>query len=191
MNTKNNKKYQETEKLICHTFIDLLGSYDFDDINVSVLCKNAGVTRATFYSHFGEINHFYDVVAENLLKELAIEDQEIFKNCKMHDDIYHDTMISFFKHILRYRAFYNVYVEKVHQLPFFTVYSAYTNKEGLQAYAKQNGINTKKKAIYLSAFHYTGLTAMIRVWLESDCEETPEELYDMLMLQFQAGANRF
>ncbi len=51
MNTKNNKKFQETEQLICNTFLELLNKKSFSEITITEICREAGITRATFYAH--------------------------------------------------------------------------------------------------------------------------------------------
>ena len=48
MNTKNNKKFQETDALMCDMFLKLLDEYAFEDISISLLCQKTGITRATF-----------------------------------------------------------------------------------------------------------------------------------------------
>ena len=51
MNTKNNKKFQETEQMICNTFLELLNKKSFNAAIDFEICREAGITRATFYAH--------------------------------------------------------------------------------------------------------------------------------------------
>ena len=79
MNTKNNKKFQETDALMCDMFLKLLDEYAFEDISISLLCQKTGITRATFYSHFGDMDHFFDAVAKRLFLALAEEDRTLIR----------------------------------------------------------------------------------------------------------------
>lgn len=118
MNTKNNRKFQETDAHICATFLDLLETHDFDNISISLLCQKAGITRATFYSHFGDMNHFFDAVAQRLFLELRDEDCANFRKMDSQGELHHASILSLFEHILKYRSFYQVYITQVHSYHF-------------------------------------------------------------------------
>ena len=92
MNTKNNRKFQETDAHICATFLDLLETHDFDNISISLLCQKAGITRATFYSHFGDMNHFFDAVAQRLFLELRDEDCANFRKMDSQGELHHRSL---------------------------------------------------------------------------------------------------
>ena len=72
MNTKNNKKFQETDALMCDMFLKLLDEYAFEDISISLLCQKTGITRATFYSHFGDMEHFFDAMYASFLTDISL-----------------------------------------------------------------------------------------------------------------------
>lgn len=183
MNTKNNKKFQETDALMCDMFLKLLDEYAFEDISISLLCQKTGITRATFYSHFGDMNHFFDAVAKRLFLALAEEDRTLIRNMDLTDELYRATFLALFEHILSYRSFYQVYVTKVAQLPFLSAVSAFGHSDGMKRYAAIQGITSKRQAEYCAAFYYTGLTAMIRMWLDGGCQESPDEMYELMSIQ--------
>ena len=131
MNTKNNRKFQETDAHICATFLDLLETHDFDNISISLLCQKAGITRATFYSHFGDMNHFFDAVAQRLFLELRDEDCANFRKMDSQGELHHASILSLFEHILKYRSFYQVYITRVSQLPFLSVVATFEHTDGI------------------------------------------------------------
>ncbi len=49
----DNKTALMSQQLIADAMIRLLGTYSYSDINVSMLCKEAQVSRQTFYTLFG------------------------------------------------------------------------------------------------------------------------------------------
>lgn len=191
MNTKNNRKFQETDAHICATFLDLLETHDFDNISISLLCQKAGITRATFYSHFGDMNHFFDAVAQRLFLELRDEDCANFRKMDSQGELHHASILSLFEHILKYRSFYQVYITRVSQLPFLSVVATFEHTDGIHQYAVRHGITSARQANYCAIFYYTGLTAMIRMWLEDGCPGTPEEMYQLMLFQAKANKNIF
>ena len=66
-----NTKGHETQMVIFEAFERLLQSKGFDSISVSMICKEAGISRATFYYHFKDkfdvSQWHYGLVAETFL----------------------------------------------------------------------------------------------------------------------------
>ena len=106
-------------------------------------------------------------------------------------ELHHASILSLFEHILKYRSFYQVYITRVSQLPFLSVVATFKHTEGIQKYAARHGITSARQANYCATFYYTGLTAMIRMWLEDGCPETPEEMYQLMLFQAKANKNIF
>lgn len=184
MNVKNNKKFQNTQQHICDVYLKLLEEQDCGTISISKICQSAGITRATFYAHFQDMDGFFDAVARQLF--LGILDPE-------HGDpdwdsdkesFYHYAFQRLFEHILNYRNFYQIYITKISQLPFFSVVSSFDHEANLPNYASSQGITSRRQVDYYSVFFYTGLTAMIRLWLETDCRETPKEMCELISQQY-------
>ena len=69
------------------------------------------------------------------------------------------------------------------ELPFLSAVSAFGHSDGMKRYAAIQGITSKRQAEYCAAFYYTGLTAMIRMWLDGGCQESPDEMYELMSIQ--------
>lgn len=190
MNVKNNKKYQNTEQHIYEIFLQLLDENDCGSISISKICQAAGITRATFYAHFQDMDGFFDAVAKQLF--LGILDPEHGDPNWDADEesFYHYAFRRLFEHILDYRSFYQIYINKISQLPFLSVVSAFDHEMNLPRYASSQGITSRRQADYYSVFFHTGLTAMIRLWLETDCQETPEEMCELISQQYHPAYAR-
>lgn len=67
------KRVQSTRSLLQNALRVLLGKEKWININVNMLCKKAGISRSTFYSHFSN--------KESLLDSLLLE----FKNAMLTD----------------------------------------------------------------------------------------------------------
>ena len=55
MNTKDNKRHQETLRRIYTTFGALLREQELNKISVTELCEIANIERSTFYANFEDI----------------------------------------------------------------------------------------------------------------------------------------
>ena len=190
MNVKNNKKYQNTEQHICEIFLQLLDENDCGSVSISKICQVSGITRATFYAHFQDMDGFFDAVAKQLF--LGILDPEHGDPNWDADEesFYHYAFRRLFEHILDYRSFYQIYITKISQLPFLTVVSSFGDDKYLRRFASSQGITSHRQADYFSALFYTGLTAIIRLWLETDCQETPEEMCELISQQYHPAYAR-
>lgn len=61
-----------SEIKISNAFFRLLNDHSMKDINVSMLCRDAGVGRATFYRHYRDtidiVNRFYESVVSDAIE---------------------------------------------------------------------------------------------------------------------------
>lgn len=71
MNTKNNKRHQETIDNINKAFITLLQDKQLSEITVSDICKAANINRITFYEKYEDISALANVIARDLEKRIA------------------------------------------------------------------------------------------------------------------------
>lgn len=71
MNTKNNKRHQETIDNINKAFITLLQDKQLSEITVSDICKAANINRSTFYEKYENISALANVIARNLENRIA------------------------------------------------------------------------------------------------------------------------
>ena len=56
-----------TRQVIKDALLELLAENPYDKINVTALCKQAEITRATFYLHYGDLNEVLDEVIQEAL----------------------------------------------------------------------------------------------------------------------------
>lgn len=71
MNTKNNKRHQETIDNINKAFITLLQDKQLSEITVSDICKAANINRSTFYEKYEDISALANVIARDLENRIA------------------------------------------------------------------------------------------------------------------------
>lgn len=70
MNTKNNRRAQETRERLKLALLDMLARDDILDVTVSALCDEAEVNRSTFYSHYDSVAELMDEIEQEIGKDI-------------------------------------------------------------------------------------------------------------------------
>lgn len=71
MNTKNNKRHQETAESINKAFVSLLQDKELREITVTDICKLADIDRSTFYAHYEDVSDLANTYAAQIEKKVA------------------------------------------------------------------------------------------------------------------------
>ncbi|MBR2056166.1 MAG: TetR/AcrR family transcriptional regulator [Clostridia bacterium] len=80
MNTPNNARSAQSKVKIKKAFTALLEAHSVDDITVGEICKEAGVNRTTFYSHYSCMADLYKAIEEDMyvsIKEMLLPTDDI------------------------------------------------------------------------------------------------------------------
>ena len=73
MNTKDNKRHQETLQHIYTAFAALLRDHELNKISVTELCEVANVERSTFYANFEDISALANSYAAKIETQVAAQ----------------------------------------------------------------------------------------------------------------------
>ncbi len=73
MNTKDNKRHQETLQRIYTAFAALLRDQEPNKVSITELCEVANVERSTFYSNFDDIPALANSYAVEIEKQVAAQ----------------------------------------------------------------------------------------------------------------------
>ena len=166
MNIKNNKRKRQSMENIEKAFLNMLLEKTITQISVTDICKETGLNRSTFYANYIDI---YDL-ADKIRK-------------KMEDDFYsafHDKPdndgVKFFRHIYDNQILYRVYFKLNYreEYPYFVLDLTRSDVEFNDRYIG-----------YHTEFFLSGITAVIKKWLNSGCKETPEEMADIIKTEYQ------
>lgn len=71
MNTKDNKRHQETIQRVYATFAELLWEQELNEISVTELCESANIERSTFYANFEDISALANTYSSEIEKKVA------------------------------------------------------------------------------------------------------------------------
>lgn len=176
MNTPNNKRRRESIKKIETVFLDLLQTRSLETIKVSDICKRAGLNRTTFYSNYTDIYALADSIRDKLESNLSTLYEE-----EISSEVNSNNYLKLFRHIKENQLFYSTYFK----LGYDNNYKILLyDTELAKKYFHNRFIN------YHMEFFKSGMTKIIKMWLQNGCRETPEEMFEIIRSEYQ-GREKF
>lgn len=170
MNTPNNKRRRESVEKITKEFINLLQTRKLDSITVSDICKQTGINRSTFYANFLDIYDLADKTRHILENEFSslFADYDYFNERTGAEKM--------FAHIKDNQLFYKTYFKLCYDSTHLI--SVYDPKR-----AEKEHIDKNVK--YHIEFFRNGLNAIIKLWLDGGCQESPAEMAEILKSEYR------
>ena len=74
---KTDRRTLYTRRVIKDALLELLSETTYEKINVTLLCRQAEITRATFYLHYADLNEVLDEVIGEALEIAEHETSEL------------------------------------------------------------------------------------------------------------------
>ena len=174
MNIKNNKRYKSSSKKIEDSFLALILNNKYEDITISQICKQAGINRSTFYEHYDDINHLIIKIEGNFAKGMAT----IFEFGLRQT---HEAFIEMFTFVKENKYFYKAFLN----IPYTTIAEKNAKTQVLSNLKDNSNIITNDYEIYYRAsFFGAGIKELCRLWLERDCQETPQQMAELLLKEY-------
>lgn len=170
MNTPNNKRKKQSQEKIEKAFVELLQIKELNQISVTNICKLTNLNRSTFYANYIDIYDLADKVKEKLESEVTLLYTDEQTN-KYNSNNY----LKLFYHIKENQLFYKTYFKL-----------GFDNKHTIFKY----DTNLSKEFFndefieYHITFFKNGLNSVIKLWLDNDCKETPEEINSIIQSEY-------
>ena len=175
MNIKNNSRYKMSSDKIETAFLTLILHNKYEEITISQVCKQAGLNRSTFYCHYDDINDLIIKIESKFAKGMA----SIFNFGERQT---HEAFVEMFTFVKENKYFYKAFLN----IPYATL--AETNLKTNVLKNINSHINfeqSKKMDIYYRAsFFGAGIKELCRLWLERDCQESPEYMAKLLIDEY-------
>lgn len=169
MNTKNNKRRRESVERIERTFIDLLQTMELKEITVSDICKKTELNRSTFYANFIDI---YDL-ADKVRKELESDFAHVFSNYNNEDRNGAEKMFThIYENQLFYKTYFKLQYDESHNMFVYDIKRAKSDFDN-------------KYIKYHIEFFRNGINAIIKMWLNSGCKESPQEIAEIIKQEYK------
>lgn len=173
MNAPNNKRKKTSKQNIEAAFIELIQTKEINEINVTDLVKIAHVNRSTFYVNYLDINDLADKIRDRMYHDIIeLYQEERIK--KEHSYNY----LKLFQHIKDNQIYYKT----IFKLNFdFSMYfdTKIDDEETLKY------LGTTKNIDYHKEFFKAGMNAILKKWLLNGCKESPEEMVEILNLEYK------
>lgn len=64
-------RVRNTMAAVRKSLIDLMGEQKFEDITISMLCKNAGISRKTFYMHYSSLEDVITDIGKDIYNQVS------------------------------------------------------------------------------------------------------------------------
>ena len=170
MNTPNNKKRKKSQEKIEKIFLQLIQKKNIDEITVSMICDLSDLNRSTFYANYTDIYDLAEKIKNNMEFEFA--QFQLSNNSKQDYNGY----LNMFRYIKDNQIFFKTYfkLEEIsNSLP--TQYRV----ELAEKYYNNKFID------YHIEFFRAGLNAVIKMWLNNGCIETPEEINEIITSEYK------
>lgn len=174
MNTKQNQRFRGTEEKIEALFLALLEEKPLSKITVQELCRGADINRTTFYAHYEDIYGLLRKVEERMSTQVA--DILIDKETNETRPFNKTWIAMLLTHIKQNEAFYRASFNDLsgnNNIRIHLMEAGKTLAAPLFKASEKSGLHDSH---YKLAYYEAGMTAIIRLWLNSGCPETPEEL---------------
>ena len=174
MNEQNNKKKKNSQIKIQKVFMELIQTKEINEITVSDICKLAKLNRSTFYSNYIDIYDLVDKIKEELFQDvLALYPNETKEKKHSYD------FLKLLNHIKDNQIFFKTYFKLDYD-------NNISLTERLIDYEDFNKFYKNKEHVkYHITFFKYGFNAVIKRWLYYGCIESPEEIRDIIVDEYQ------
>ena len=176
MNIKNNSRYKMSSEKIETAFLTLILNHKYEDINISQICEQANINRSTFYCHYDDINDLVIKIESKFANSMA----NIFNYGERQT---HQAFIEMFTFIKENKYFYKAFLS----IPYQTLAETNTKIDILKHIGETTNIDKTNNIgiFYRASFFGAGIKEMCRLWLERDCQESPEDMAKLLLDEYK------
>lgn len=174
MNNKLKRNKKPSQERIEKVFLQLIQKKELKEISVSQICKLAKVNRTTFYANYRDIYDLVDEIKIRMVNEFA----DLFDDSKGHTK---EKFLKMFQNIEENQIFYKTYFKLGFDLDYDITYF---DKE-LAARLYDN-----KFIKYHCEFFKAGITAIIKIWLNNNCKESPEDILEIITSEYKNLDNK-
>lgn len=165
MNIRNNKRAVNSQEAIEKAYIGLLDTHGTSKITVQSICKLADVNRTTFYAHYTDLLDLQKKIEE----KLSIKIKAIFEEALTDSSKIDNAICRMFYFIEEHKVFYRLFLKHNNMSVLKSILA--------ETYSETNDINHED---YHISFFTAGVSEVIRIWLNNDCREKPEELAQII-----------
>lgn len=180
---RSESKYFATAERMDEAFLSLLEEKELPYITVKEICARAGVNRSTFYLHHETVGDLLEESAHHLIERFNAHMTqepaafiEKIRTCPL-EELYlltSDYLMLYLSFVRAHGRLFCAMLERPSALRMGEAYAA-LNQYVFEPILERFGVPPSERR-YRMAYHISGLTAIVRLWLEGGCAESVEQI---------------
>ncbi|MGB2871040.1 TetR/AcrR family transcriptional regulator [Psychrobacillus psychrotolerans] len=169
----------KTKKAIYQALTHILRNKSLTDINVSELCRQAGVNRGTFYFHYEEVGDVFKEFFEEVILDLQESYKEPYKYIsalQLKSSVYKNLdpkTVRIFHHVKKYEDFYRIILSDNVSTTYYYMFFDAIRSNFIED-SKIGEYDESKKFVY--SFMTNAIIGLIIEWHRSNFKETVDDM---------------
>ncbi|MBR2527737.1 MAG: TetR family transcriptional regulator [Blautia sp.] len=168
-----NKTACSSQAMIAQTLLALMQQKAYDQISVSELCRDAGISRQTFYSLFSSKEN----VVTFLLRKQYYEEPTLPDRSS---DCFHQLCLEYCRYIVNHSPFIRILVDN--HIDYLLYSSIYDSLAGCTAFFQD--IDPPRRG-FTAHFLAGGFTSIAKSYIQENCSLNIQQLYDICVTLFE------
>ncbi len=179
MNIKNNQRAHLTQKKIREVLLEKLNDKRNNQISVQEICRGANIHRTTFYSYYDNI--------DDLMNSIEIDMEEGINKIFLQPEIgtyktfTEKSLEMLINYVRENSKFYRVYLNDFTYIRTFDKRISEVWKQEIEPVQNKDANLNDTELLYKFEYFNSGLHGVLRMWLNTNCQESSEELIKVLM----------
>ena len=172
MSSKYNEEQKNlTTSSIRISLLKIMEKKNFNAINISEVCRTAGVSRVAFYRYFKDLEEVIEIFLEEKFEGYMDE----IKHVSLLDT--YEISLIFFRYIEKEYDFYNTLINSGH---LDTLAQYFETSIQYLFRAVDLGYDLEDEEIkYYAGYRAGGLCRLMILWVSNDMKESPETMAKM------------
>lgn len=179
------KKYHNTEKKLIAALVSTLEKKDFDKISISDICREAGVSRTTFYGHCSNTAELLANAGRyklhefnNMMKAVGRMNLDTIIEDGLIDELNKDEIMLPF-----------LYSIETNRKLFMSCLKSHEGQKALSAaiknvffipFLKNTDVASDEDADYLASYFISGTLTIIYIWIKNGCVRDKKEICELI-----------
>ena len=166
MNTPNNARSAQSKVKIKKAFTALLEAHSVSDITVGDICKEAGVNRTTFYSHYSCIADLYKAIEEDMY--VYIKDMLLPTDHISDERVAFNMIVTALEAIKTHRHLHRNHLEHTLEFDYLDELTESIRARYMPLILQGQNLSPEQEEHFF-IFCKSGIIGIIRDWVMKDC----------------------
>ena len=177
---KHDLRVIKTKQILKKALLQQLETTPLEKMKIAELCREASVSRGTFYLHYETIGDLFEEYYADIMEDMRKSYLEPLKKAKLvESNEIEPAMIRIFHHIKKYERFYRICFSN--KIPMAYYYMLF---EQISALLKTDLVSFDQDGIdvgYTTAFHANAIIGIIIEWYKRDFRDSAEQVSEQLV----------